>query len=123
MYILLQSFHFGLFPSQFGHGGAIKGSEIAFQNGIFLLQLRHLLLQGLDVINLGQGNPDQPTPDRIVRALQAAAENPRYHRYIPFSGLAELKQAVDAFLDARTLADLRDQAQAVGRAAVPLYDI
>ncbi|MDA8192841.1 MAG: aminotransferase class I/II-fold pyridoxal phosphate-dependent enzyme [Thermaerobacter sp.] len=57
--------------------------------------------QGLDVINLGQGNPDQPTPDRIVRALQAAAENPRYHRYIPFSGLAELKQAVAAWYQAR----------------------
>ena len=35
----------------------------------------------------------------------------------------KLKQAVDACLGGRTLADLRDEALAVGRAAVPLYDI
>ena len=27
---------------------------------------------GADVINLGQGNPDQPTPDNIVKAMQTA---------------------------------------------------
>ncbi|WP_052487517.1 pyridoxal phosphate-dependent aminotransferase [Gordoniibacillus kamchatkensis] len=49
---------------------------------------------GHDVINLGQGNPDQPTPPRIVRALQEAAENPLYHKYPPFSGFAFLKEAI-----------------------------
>lgn len=50
--------------------------------------------QGHDVINLGQGNPDRPTPPHIVRALQQAAENPQYHRYPPFNGYLFLKQAV-----------------------------
>lgn len=50
--------------------------------------------QGRPVINLGQGNPDQPTPPDIVEALKRAADNPRYQRYIPFAGLPELKQAV-----------------------------
>lgn len=50
--------------------------------------------QGRPVINLGQGNPDQPTPQNIVEALKRAADNPRYQRYIPFAGLPELKQAV-----------------------------
>ncbi len=50
--------------------------------------------QGRLVINLGQGNPDQPTPQNIVEALKRAADNPRYQRYIPFAGLPELKQAV-----------------------------
>lgn len=50
--------------------------------------------QGHDVINLGQGNPDRPTPEHIVRSLQEAAENPVYHRYSPFTGLPLLKQAV-----------------------------
>lgn len=50
--------------------------------------------QGRLVINLGQGNPDQPTPPDIVEALKRAADNPRYQRYIPFAGLPELKQAV-----------------------------
>ncbi|WP_248925490.1 pyridoxal phosphate-dependent aminotransferase [Paenibacillus hamazuiensis] len=49
---------------------------------------------GHDVINLGQGNPDQPTPEHIVRSLQKAAENPQYHRYPPFNGYLFLKQAV-----------------------------
>jgi aminotransferase len=49
---------------------------------------------GHDVINLGQGNPDKPTPANIVKALQTAAENPLYHRYPPFSGFPFLKEAI-----------------------------
>src|SRR5262245_49231894 len=51
---------------------------------------------GHDVINLGQGNPDRPTPSHIVKALQEAAENPLYHRYPPFNGFLFLKQAIAA---------------------------
>jgi aminotransferase len=50
--------------------------------------------QGIDVINLGQGNPDQPTPPHIVEALREAASNPLYQRYISFRGLPTLKEAV-----------------------------
>lgn len=50
--------------------------------------------EGYDVINLGQGNPDRPTPPHIVRALQTAADNPNYHRYPPFSGYSFLKEAI-----------------------------
>jgi aminotransferase len=49
---------------------------------------------GHDVINLGQGNPDQPTPPHIVKELQNAAENPLYHRYPPFNGYMFLKEAI-----------------------------
>ncbi|PZE22615.1 pyridoxal phosphate-dependent aminotransferase [Paenibacillus xerothermodurans] len=49
---------------------------------------------GYDVINLGQGNPDQPTPPHVVRTLQEAAANPLYHRYPPFNGFMFLKQAI-----------------------------
>lgn len=49
---------------------------------------------GKDVINLGQGNPDQPTPPHIVSSLQQAAANPQYHKYPPFSGYSFLKEAV-----------------------------
>lgn len=49
---------------------------------------------GHDVINLGQGNPDRPTPPHIVKALQEAAENPQYHKYPPFNGYLFLKEAV-----------------------------
>ncbi|QJD82474.1 pyridoxal phosphate-dependent aminotransferase [Cohnella herbarum] len=49
---------------------------------------------GSDVINLGQGNPDLPTPPTIVRRLQSAAENAKYHKYPPFRGFPFLKEAV-----------------------------
>lgn len=47
-----------------------------------------------DVINLGQGNPDQPTPAHIVEALKNSAGNPNYHKYSPFRGYSFLKEAV-----------------------------
>ncbi|MET0785340.1 MAG: pyridoxal phosphate-dependent aminotransferase [Paenisporosarcina sp.] len=53
--------------------------------------------EGRDVINLGQGNPDQPTPPHIVKALQEAAENPLTHKYSPFRGISELKEAAASF--------------------------
>ncbi|MED3964576.1 pyridoxal phosphate-dependent aminotransferase [Niallia taxi] len=53
--------------------------------------------EGYDVINLGQGNPDQPTPEFIVRSLQKAAENPINHKYSPFRGYPSLKQEVAKF--------------------------
>ncbi|KWX76540.1 aminotransferase [Paenibacillus jilunlii] len=52
---------------------------------------------GHDVINLGQGNPDMPTPAHIVEALQAAAANPLNHKYPPFRGHRYLKEAVAGF--------------------------
>jgi L-glutamine---4-(methylsulfanyl)-2-oxobutanoate aminotransferase len=53
--------------------------------------------QGYDVINLGQGNPDQPTPAHIVAKLQEAAVNPLNHKYSPFQGHRYLKQAAADF--------------------------
>lgn len=49
---------------------------------------------GRDVINLGQGNPDLPTPPNVVNALKQAAENPKYHKYPPFRGYPFLKEAI-----------------------------
>lgn len=53
--------------------------------------------EGRDVINLGRGNPDQPTPAHIVKALQQAVEDPSSHGYSPFRGTTELKEAVSVF--------------------------
>ncbi|WP_374721238.1 pyridoxal phosphate-dependent aminotransferase [Peribacillus tepidiphilus] len=53
--------------------------------------------QGHDVINLGQGNPDQPTPEHIVKRLQEASENPINHKYSPFRGYSYLKKAAAEF--------------------------
>lgn len=53
--------------------------------------------EGHDVINLGQGNPDMPTPAHIVESLQLAAVNPLNHKYPPFRGHVYLKEAVAEF--------------------------
>ncbi|CAH0315401.1 pyridoxal phosphate-dependent aminotransferase [Peribacillus simplex] len=55
--------------------------------------------QGHDVINLGQGNPDQPTPEHIVKSLQAAAEKTNNHKYSPFRGHQYLKDAAAVFYE------------------------
>lgn len=51
---------------------------------------------GRPVIGFGAGEPDFPTPDYIVQAAVAAAQQPKYHRYSPAAGLPELKAAVAA---------------------------
>lgn len=55
------------------------------------------IAEGRDIINLGQGNPDQPTPPHIVKALQQAATDPLCHKYSPFRGIQQLKQAAADF--------------------------
>jgi len=49
---------------------------------------------GVDVISLGIGDPDLPTPERIVSVLQEAAADPANHRYPSYFGLAELRDAI-----------------------------
>lgn len=57
-------------------------------------KVNQAIADGHDVINLGQGNPDLPTPEHIIDRLKTAAEEPINHRYPPFRGKPELKQAV-----------------------------
>ncbi|TCI54194.1 aminotransferase class I/II-fold pyridoxal phosphate-dependent enzyme [Exiguobacterium sp. SH1S21] len=52
---------------------------------------------GRDVIRLGQGTPDLPTPAPICEALQTALLDPATHQYGPFRGQTRLKQAVATF--------------------------
>jgi LL-diaminopimelate aminotransferase len=56
---------------------------------------------GADVISLGVGDPDQPTPRHIVEALQEAAEDPATHRYPSYYGLPALRMAIAAWYRTR----------------------
>ncbi|WP_099364534.1 pyridoxal phosphate-dependent aminotransferase [Fredinandcohnia onubensis] len=60
-------------------------------------KVNNVVAEGHDVINLGQGNPDQPTPQHIVEALKNAADQPKFHKYSPFRGHAFLKKAAAEF--------------------------
>jgi alanine-synthesizing transaminase len=50
--------------------------------------------EGDDVIDLGFGNPDIPSPDIAVEKLAEAAHNPKNHRYSLSRGLPKLREAV-----------------------------
>jgi len=49
--------------------------------------------KGIDLINLGIGDPDLPTPESIIRRLQRAAENPANHQYPSYDGMFAFRQA------------------------------
>lgn len=53
--------------------------------------------QGKDLIDLGIGDPDQPTPPHIVAALQQAAADPRTHRYPSYEGMPAFRTAAAQF--------------------------
>ena len=57
---------------------------------------RELRAAGEDVIGFGAGEPDFPTPERIVEAAVAACRQPRFHHYTPGPGLPELREAIAA---------------------------
>ncbi|MFZ5633107.1 MAG: pyridoxal phosphate-dependent aminotransferase [Bacillota bacterium] len=49
---------------------------------------------GVDVINLGIGDPDLPTPDYIIDELCKEARNPQNHKYSSYFGMPAFRQAV-----------------------------
>ena len=50
--------------------------------------------QGIDVISLGIGDPDLPTPEHILASLNNASSSPENHRYPESEGLPEFREAV-----------------------------
>jgi len=83
------------------------------------------IAEGRDVINLGQGNPDRPTPPHIVKALQEAAADPATHKYSLFRGMPELKQAVSDFYKREYNADIdpNEEVAILGGAKVGLVEL
>jgi LL-diaminopimelate aminotransferase len=64
-------------------------------------QIAERRARGLDVISLGIGDPDLPTPLHIVEALAAAAGDPAVHKYPSNQGELEFREAVAAFYSSR----------------------
>ena len=50
--------------------------------------------KGEDIIDLGMGNPDQPTPKHILDKLEEAIHNPKNHRYSASKGIYKLRLAI-----------------------------
>jgi len=52
------------------------------------------IARGVDIINLGIGDPDLPTPAPIVERLRQEAGNPKHHQYPSYEGMLSFRQAV-----------------------------
>ncbi|MCG3204996.1 MAG: LL-diaminopimelate aminotransferase [Elusimicrobia bacterium] len=60
-----------------------------------------VLASGVDLISLGVGDPDKPTPSHIIEAAKRAMDNPSHHKYPFGSGLGAFREAVCSFMKRR----------------------
>ena len=60
-----------------------------------------LIDKGVDVIDLGVGDPDIPTPDFIIEALKKAAEDPSNHTYPSYIGMMAFREAASEWYKKR----------------------
>jgi alanine-synthesizing transaminase len=68
---------------------------------------------GLDVIDLGFGNPDLPSPELAVEKLAEAARNTRNHRYSASRGIPKLRQALAELYKRRFDVDLDPEREVI----------
>src|SRR5437899_2395513 len=69
--------------------------------------------RGEDVIDLGMGNPDMPTPKHIVDKLVEAAKNPKNHRYSASRGITRLRVAMAKWYRDRYKVDLNPDSEVI----------
>ena len=68
---------------------------------------------GADIIDLGMGNPDMPTPQHIVEKLVETISKPRTHRYSASKGIPGLRRAQAAYYERRFGVKLNPETQIV----------
>jgi LL-diaminopimelate aminotransferase len=69
--------------------------------------------QGLDLIDLGMGNPDGATPQPVVEAAVAAIQNPANHGYPPFEGTASFRRTITKWYSRRYNVELDPEGEAL----------
>ena len=69
--------------------------------------------KGVDVIDLGVGDPDIPTPDFIIDALKVGAEDPENHRYPSYQGMRSFRVAVSDWYKERFNVDIDPDTEVV----------
>jgi LL-diaminopimelate aminotransferase len=57
--------------------------------------------RGMDIINLGVGDPDMPTPDNIIDVLAETARDPENHRYPSYEGMPEMREEFGLYMERR----------------------
>jgi len=83
--------------------------------------------KGIDLIDLGIGDPDLPTPKLIIERLKTASENPVHHRYPSYEGMIEFRKAVSRWYGRRFGVELNPETEVLsligskeGLAHIPL---
>lgn len=86
---------------------------MSFQRASRLLQLPPYLFKeidrlrdqvrqrGVDIIDLGVGDPDQPTPQHVIDRLCQAAQDPATHKYPAYSGLSTFREVAAGWVAQR----------------------
>ena len=74
------------------------------------MEARH---RGEDIIDLGMGNPDLPTPDAIVDKLCEAARNPKNHRYSQSKGIPNLRLEISRWYERRFGVEIDPETEAI----------
>lgn len=69
--------------------------------------------QGIDVIDLGMGNPSEPTPKHIVDKLCEAAQEGRHHRYSVSRGIYNLRREICGYYERRFNVQLDPEQEAI----------
>lgn len=69
--------------------------------------------KGADIIDLGVGDPDLPTPAHIIEALKSAALDPANHRYPSYTGMASFNRAVAGWYKRRFGIDLDPESEVI----------
>ncbi len=69
--------------------------------------------KGEDIIDLGMGNPDLPTPKPIIEKLKEAVENPKNHRYSASRGIKGLRKAICDWYRRRYEVELDPETEAI----------
>jgi len=71
-----------------------------------LREVRQLIAEGKDVINMGIGSPDLAPHPRVIEALQNAMLDDKAHEYQSYQGLPELRKAMANFYESHYNVDL-----------------
>ncbi|MDF2630623.1 MAG: LL-diaminopimelate aminotransferase apoenzyme [Symbiobacteriaceae bacterium] len=71
------------------------------------------IARGVDVISLGIGDPDMPTPKFVVDKMKEAVENPKWHQYPDYDGSLAYRTAVTSFYKKRFGVELDPKTEAL----------
>jgi len=69
--------------------------------------------KGEDIIDLGMGNPDLPTPDHIVKKMVEAVQKAKNHRYSASRGITKLRHAISDWYKVRFGVEIDPEEEAI----------